>query len=752
MTAAFLQPHGIVVAPTILTIPRARALAELICSGRLPYVALVDCFQHCSSTDSAEETVVFDADIERPQYSLHEIRRKERIGVTFLQADDCYPEVVALRPDFPRVPHTNLRAAEFPRSLCLYDQPWSHVTLRWTPTAFVERIRFWLAETAKGSLHEDDQPLEPLLVGNGYHIILPADCFKGETGGIYQELKISPAFSSKDCRAFIAEKGAAAEGLPYVALSFVAEPQMHGAIRHAPHSLRELHTFLKPAGVALIESLREKLADWNTDSLRNKRILFVVAFPLTRTGAATVESTDLWVFLTMKSVADVGIAIGLWEESYHGLGLAIVPDPAADGSTIPLDIVSPHFDISRHSAAAASGLEADERPSVAIGAGALGSQTLTLLAQSGFGAWCVIDEDILLPHNLARHALDCTAIGMPKAAAVAMKLRKIYPENRPLKYFESDILHPGAQTERIAEELRSAELLLDLAASIPVSRYLAHEAPGTGRRVALFLNPRGNDLVLLAEDEARAVALDCLEMQYYRAISQHPELHNHLTPPEGRLRYARSCRDVSSTIPNHAVAMHAAIGAKGIRQALENDGAAIYIWTSDPRTLNVRQVAITPAQVQRNQHGPWTLVVDDYVQRRISELRQAKLPRETGGVLLGAYDLDRKIVYVVDTIPSPPDSKEWPTLYIRGKKGLAGEVEKVCAITDGQLEYIGEWHSHPDNCVCTPSDDDLQVFEWLTQNMADAGLPALMAIAGQGPIIAWYLGIMLRAGGWEVRL
>ena len=35
-------------------------------------------------------------------------------------------------------------------------------------------------------------------------------------------------------------------------------------------------------------------------------------------------------------------------------------------------------------------------------------------------------------------------------------------------------------------------------------------------------------------------------------------------------------------------------------------------------------------------------------------------------------------------------------------------------------------------------------FSWLTENMADAGLPALMAIAGEGGIAAWFLGEMLR--------
>ena len=34
-------------------------------------------------------------------------------------------------------------------------------------------------------------------------------------------------------------------------------------------------------------------------------------------------------------------------------------------------------------------------------------------------------------------------------------------------------------------------------------------------------------------------------------------------------------------------------------------------------------------------------------------------------------------IHVVDTILSPPDSKEWPTLYIRGSEGLLKQVNAL---------------------------------------------------------------------------
>ena len=146
--------------------------------------------------------------------------------------------------------------------------------------------------------------------------------------------------------------------------------------------------------------------------------------------------------------------------------------------------------------------------------------------------------------------------------------------------------------------------------------------------------------------------------------------------------------------------------------------------------------------------GDWTLIMDDWILQLLAELRLAKLPNETGGVLMGAYDLPSKTVYVVDTIPSPPDSEEWPTLYIRGSEGLREKVSEITDMTAGQLEYVGEWHSHPDRCSCLPSDDDFKVFSWITDGMSSAGLPALMAIVGERNSSLWFLGRMEKAGGW----
>ena len=68
-------------------------------------------------------------------------------------------------------------------------------------------------------------------------------------------------------------------------------------------------------------------------------------------------------------------------------------------------------------------------------------------------------------------------------------------------------------------------------------------------------------------------------------------------------------------------------------------GPSIRIWQADPETLAVSHTEVLATAVKRERLGDWTLLLDDHVLARLTELRAAKLPNETGGVLIGAYDL-----------------------------------------------------------------------------------------------------------------
>jgi integrative and conjugative element protein (TIGR02256 family) len=173
---------------------------------------------------------------------------------------------------------------------------------------------------------------------------------------------------------------------------------------------------------------------------------------------------------------------------------------------------------------------------------------------------------------------------------------------------------------------------------------------------------------------------------------------------------------------------------------LSNEGPLIRIWKSNAE-LEVECIWIpVPLRVEV-QSKAWRLVTTEAFLEKVRALRLAKLPNETGGVLIGHFDTSASIAYIVDTLPAPADSKEYPVHYIRGSAGLRNGVESVKARTATMLHYIGDWHSHPNGYACTPSSDDQKVFDWLSRWMQLDGYPGLMLIAGEHTE-AWFTGEM----------
>src|SRR5262249_53322180 len=157
----------------------------------------------------------------------------------------------------------------------------------------------------------------------------------------------------------------------------------------------------------LAADLRAKLRAWHrTDAPLDAPLLIVSRFPQQRRADDEPESSQVHAFLCAK-IREVGIAVGAWQS--HGQGVGVLLNGHTDTSLlgiISVDVLNPSFELSRTRAATANGESADSRRVVAIGLGALGSQIVSTLVRGGFGEWTLVDNDVLMPHNAARHELN----------------------------------------------------------------------------------------------------------------------------------------------------------------------------------------------------------------------------------------------------------------------------------------------------------------------------------------------------------
>jgi integrative and conjugative element protein (TIGR02256 family) len=117
--------------------------------------------------------------------------------------------------------------------------------------------------------------------------------------------------------------------------------------------------------------------------------------------------------------------------------------------------------------------------------------------------------------------------------------------------------------------------------------------------------------------------------------------------------------------------------------------------------------------------------------RRIYEMREARVPLETGGILFGLVDIPAKRIHLVHASPAPPDSIEKLSEFVRGVEGVEELIESVRQRTAGQVRYVGEWHSHPPRASARPSATDGRQIDWLAALMGMDSMPALMLIAAE---------------------
>lgn len=730
MDAEFAEVSGEAVAIDDLAVIRAQDFASLLRGEATPNASLHGCFRLVSGV----ETVVLDLSPTVPQRPAKDIKLLERVAVTFRKEDDWYPDVRALRKDFPRerVLHLNqgIPADEQP-SLCLFAESWPETRLSLTANDLLFRIQDWFDGTANGELHRLDQPLEPAFLVQSQPVVLDPSVLtvirEGENFQLELDLVKSEAGEVLVTRR--PDRLLKAELYDGYVICLKSELHDHSVMNAAPKSFHELNEMVQGIGIDLIAEVQTKLLALGDEERKRFRFLVLVLLLLRQRNSEEPPIPELAVFLCTSHSSNSNL-----NDLLYDLGLAgDTYKPERTGQSTEASYKTVRFELTPETARLFNGASEFNPRLFAVGAGAIGSQVIANSVRSGFTSWHVVDSDFLLPHNLVRHELPGYWIGHAKATALAVELNSLFTES-VVGGEVADVLKALPETSQA--KFDEAEAIVDLSASLAVSRCLAVDMRSTAPRCSVFVSPTGRDLVLLGEDANRLHRLDSIEAQYYRAIVQNPKLDGHLD----KAKVHGSCRDITTVVSQELMGLHAAQGSRALRLWLEGKEALALVVRAKEGTLDLSTVKIelgTPVLV--GQLGGWTIYSDGLLLEELRQQREAQLPNETGGVLLAHFDVQRRTAYVCHQIPAPPDSFQQPTVYIRGSAGLSQEYERVRSVSGKGLAYIGEWHSHPDGVSCSPSSVDLLAGAWLAQESRLTSLPGLMLIVGAEDTTCWVL-------------
>ena len=366
-------------------------------------------FAELRRSSDSDLWVLIKIDVERPQRPLIAVRKQEELLILFESTDSVSPTVL-IRNDFPSVPHVDLPVSKTIRFVCLYEESWHEVRMGWTPEKFTRRIGQWLSDASQGKLHRPDQPLEPFLLG-GYETIVVPENFLATTAG------------SARVRSVFANKLTVGRGLhrlellrwnqsidatnPTLVVSMMSRPLEHGALRHNPASILQLHRMMEEAdsGVNvtgnLLSEFRKRLRYLSALTC-DVEVIILMQLRKTRNDRARVEDMEMVAF-ELNDKAIFSKKNEDWNTSIPGAGLKAMGAVHEFSRKLAQSMSYEDHDL-------------DETRIVAIGAGALGSQVAQNLCREG----CKRRSD-----NVPRRRLDSLNAAVENRTACHLPIESI---------------------------------------------------------------------------------------------------------------------------------------------------------------------------------------------------------------------------------------------------------------------------------------------------------------------------------------
>lgn len=671
-------------------------------------------------TDSQCDELELDFEVVGlPQYRLIPARNIEPITI-YISNEETLP-IVTVRDDFPIVPHLNVHEDNVRKSLCYSDLGYHEIRHKLNGRFLLTCIENWFRKTSMNQLHRPDQPLEPFFPYVNNVIV-----WNGQLGKPYFDKYIV------EDREFGKLMYQSSDGNYFAVFSLPVPPDFSNLIHSMPQTLLELLCSFKNydtiitwltdlLSIVRFPKIYNKYFRQERNSLLACKVLINIAIPKQRTDRAPIETFDLRSFVIDKSLKDILTDYGL---SLNGSKLEPSKHTGGNGANIAITPFIVHLAQSKLKCRCANLVdEADgEKHFSLVGVGAIGSHILNNCLRSGYGKWTIIDHDYFWPHNIARHVLTSNDIGYSKVKSLE-KVASHIQSDSDLVAIASDVF---GKDNSVIVAFGQSDIILDASASIAVERHLALDVQSDARRISCFLNPQGTATIMLLESVDRSARLDLLEMQYYRELLKNEKYSDHMSLPETMV-YSGTCRSISSRISQDNISLSAALCCKAIKLHTSNTNGEIIIWTH--ATDSVEKESFMADKWITHEQGGWKIELSLSLLGEMRTDREKALPNETGGVLIGAYDIARKRIYVVYQVRAPEDSISSPTSFIRGCANLPERLKYIHETTLDNLTYIGEWHSHP-SVNTQRSADDVKLHKAIVGYNRENCLPGCMMILG----------------------
>ncbi|HWQ42078.1 MAG TPA: ThiF family adenylyltransferase [Desulfosporosinus sp.] len=384
-----------------------------------------------------------------------------------------------------------------------------------------------------------------------------------------------------------------------------------------------------------------------------------------------------------------------------------------------------------------------------IGCGALGSKIGLHLGRAGITDLTLVDNDHLSPHNLVRHALLVDSNGKNKAIALRDAINGLYLESEGAGKVTAMMSTAfDLFSDSNVKVIKNQNFIIDATASSSVFSFLSEtNLLPSSPVIRCEIANEGNIGIMLVEGRGRSPKLDDLEATLYDMAVENRILENWLRnfnqkkddDTESELEditVGLGCSSPTMKISDDFVSYHASALSIEIRNILSNPDnhggiliSAINKFSPFTATTNYFPVEKFKTLPLHQPNG-WSIRIRPSSIQEILDKTRNTSPIETGGILIGTVNHQRKIIHITRLIDAPSDSEGYPFSFKRGVRDLPEKVVEIEEKTGRLVTYVGEWHSHPNGSV-SMSKLDLDTMHQLKKQLDKINIPTIIMVATQ---------------------
>ena len=606
------------------------------------------------------------------------------IAISKINWNDITPFVFSDRQDFPfkRFPHVNYEKGNYPPTLCLSREDIDEWYAEHTLKDYVELVACWLRDAAKGKLMKltENDEFEPQRNHSMNHFLLRVTYMDS-----FLEHKEEP-----ECQLY--------------SITILKD---FPAIAYGNEQHEKLLS--NAIGVRLFAG-RDKVDDnWYThypttlgDLLRH---ILSYGYPIDLDCLKDAcDDTKEYIYFQMALLRPAKI-IGKNTAINYLCFRAKVEDVVKNNHSASIEEVS-MIDFTDYTQAKYLSETPDtvfDKHICILGCGAIGGKIASHLHRSGVFCIDLVDTDSLMPHNVVRHALSAYKPG-------SFLLNKAHAMKNYLTEMFYDMPHDGIRSYNEdalkylkPEVLDKIDIIIDATASVKVMYGLDRLIyPDKTRIVRVALSEGGNVGVTYIEIDSKQPLAD-FYMEILRASLTNDEVYRWLFSESKNstenIRVGEGCHSNTMRISDDTISAHAALMSSAIRHIYEgkqhNRIILSFAHRDFPGSMQTRTLPVMPyLQFPCTNDTSWIVRIPEDL---LAEIRlKAKIAgqKENGGYLFGHIDYKRHIIYPLNNF-MPRDSRGTRSGFRLGTSGLKDYKKEITRRSIEQMEYLGDWHSHP---------------------------------------------------------